>query len=161
MKQNFNQNRLKLVDAITQLQNQITNLKEDLQRYQVKPNASEKFVFFKQQQIKVLENVAETFTESMESNNQTFQSNQKDIARLNTDVFKLQGICLYHGIIDINRYMRMEKNKLIAYVQNAFKEKWYQMPFGIMCANDDKKEILTVDKPIVKYIDLKNKALEK
>lgn len=161
MKQNFNQNRLKMVDAITQLQNQITNLKEDLQRYEVKPNASEKFVFFKQQQIKVLENVAEAFTENMESNNQIFQSNQKDIANLNTDVFKLQGICLYHGIIDINRYMRMKKNTLIEYVQTAFKEKWYQMPFGIMCANDDLKKVLKVDKPIVKYIDLKNKALEK
>jgi hypothetical protein len=161
MKQNFNQNRLKLVDAITQLQNQITNLKEDLQRYQDRPTASEKYVFFKQQQIKVLENVAETFTENMESNNQAFQDNQKEIAKLNTDVFKLQGICLYHGIIDINRYMRIEKNKLIAYVQTAFKEKWYQIPFGIMCANDDKQEVLKVDKAIVKYIDLKNKALEK
>lgn len=125
---NFNHERLKLVDAITQFQNQITNLKEDLLHYSNKPNASEKYIFFKQQQIKVFESILIAVNDNTESTNQIFDTNQKEIAKLKNENFKLTGICLLHGISDISFYLRSKTNQIIAQVKQAYMEGWRQTP---------------------------------
>lgn len=129
---NFNHERLKLVDAIAQLQNEINNLKEDLLRYSHKTNASEKYIFFKKQQIKVLESVLTAISDNIDINNQIFDSNQKEIANLKIEIFKLQGVCMYHGISNFNSYLRMKTNALISTVKRAYNEGFRQTPFELI-----------------------------
>ena len=139
---NFNQERLKLADALKQLNDQITNLSEDLERYKATPKASEKFVFFKSQQIKILESILESFNEYSDNTNQLFTDNQKEIAKLKTENFKLFGICILHGISNINSYAQMKKNAVVDLVKRAFAEGWRQTPFELTptITPQDKKE---------------------
>lgn len=159
---NFNQERLKLVDALTQMQHQINALKQDLEHYKQKPNASEKYIFFKQQQIKVFETVMDSFNEHSNNVNQIFAANQKKISKLETQNFKLIGVCILHGINNLNSYLRQETNSLILLVKDALKNNWRQTPFEIMHAEEPKQTNLkTTQVPTVPYTDLLNKALEK
>lgn len=159
---NFNQERLKLNDAVTQLQNQISGLKADFERYRQSPKYSEKFGFFKEQQIKILESVVESFNEYSDNTNLLFIENQKEVAKLKNRIFKLEGICLLHGISNMGYYLRMRTQVLVYIVKQAFNEKWRQTPFDLHGDQNNEPSLpVTVTKPIVSYIDLKNKALEK
>lgn len=127
---NFNTERLKLADAITQQQNQIDALKEDLERYKARTGASEKYIFFKEQQIKTLQAVAESFTEYADITAGIYAENRKEIAALKNKVFRLEGIILLHGI-NIYMYMRMSLKGLIYLVKKAYSEGWRQVPFEL------------------------------
>jgi hypothetical protein len=140
-KLNFNNERLKLVDAITQFENQIINLQEDLLHYSNRTDASEKYIFLKQQQIKVLSSVIETLTEYSENTNQIYSANQKEIAKLKNEVFKLQGVCIFHGISNFNYYLRMKTNALILTVKNAFNEGYRQTPFELIHPSSNQEKI--------------------
>lgn len=129
---NFNAERLKLADATTQLKTQINALKDDLARYRARPDASEKYAFFKEQQIKTLEAVAESFTEYADSTDAIYSEQLKEIAALKNKVFSLEGISLLHGISNLHVYMQMKKESLIRMVKSAFQDNWRQTPFDLL-----------------------------
>lgn len=158
--QNFNAERLKLFEALEQQQTQIDALKEDLQRYKLKPGASEKFIFFKSQQIKVLESTLETVIQYSVVNDQIFTDQQKKVSALQDQVFRMEGISILHGISNLFSYMQMKKEVLINLVKTAYTENWRQTPIDILNADTAKTELKRVERPVVPFIDLKNKALE-
>lgn len=145
--QNFNQERLKLKDATIQLENQINNLTEDLQRLKSNPKATKNLIFFKQQQIKQLIQVKETFIEYEQNTNEIFKSQEKEKRDLENENFKLLGICFYHGISNVAYYLSIQKNALIQIVKNAFNEGWRQTPLEILnppaLTKQEKKEFAT------------------
>ena len=63
---NYNKNRLKLSDTLREFENQIQSLVSDLDKYKQKENPSEKYIFYKQQQINSLKNTLEVFIEFQE-----------------------------------------------------------------------------------------------
>jgi hypothetical protein len=158
--QNFNAERLKLFDAVEQQTKQIESLKEDLQRYKAKAGASDKYIFFKSQQIKVLESTLETVIQYSVVNDQIFSDQQKEIRTLQDQVFRLEGISILHGISNLFSYMQMKKEELIALVKTAYTENWRQTPIEILNADTAKAELKRVERPVVPFTDLKNKALE-
>lgn len=129
--QNFNNNRLNIFDAVEQQQKQIDSLKADLERLRANPKATDRLIFFKEQQIKVFESVIETILEYSVINDEIFSDQQKQIAKLKDENFKLIGVCMYHGISDLNYYLRMKTNALIQTVKRAFTEGWRQTPFEL------------------------------
>ncbi len=157
---NYNTNRLRLRDALKEFEQQIQSLTEDLERYRQKENASEKYIFYKQQQIGSLKNTIEIFIEFQENSTMQLIENSKEISKLNTRIFKLEGVCLYHGISNLNYYLRMRTNALIFKIKQAFNEGFRQIPFEIMEGAQLNKNATRVTSPTVPFNDLKNKALE-
>lgn len=158
----FNKERHKLNDAIKQFENQISNLSEDLERYKSKENASEKYIFFKKQQIEILKSTLESFNEYSDVTNEIILANQKQIAKIKSKNFRLEGICLLHGISDFISYLRMSEFQFIATIKDAYSNKWRNTPFELLHADTPKQiEINKTDAPIVPYADLINKAQQK
>jgi chromosome segregation ATPase len=152
---------LNIADAITQLENQINALQEDLTRYKTRIDASEKFVFFKQQQIEILKTSKAGIIDFIETTNAQILQQQKEIGKLKNQKFKLEGICFLHGISNVLSYLNQPEKTLIKTVTDALKNNWRQTPADILNADTEiKKEIKRVKFNAVPFTDLKNKALE-
>jgi hypothetical protein len=138
---NYNKNRLKLSDTLREFENQIQSLVSDLDKYKQKENPSEKYIFYKQQQINSLKNTLEVFIEFQESSTAQMINYTKEISKLSTTVFKLEGICLYHGICNFSYYLRMRKDALIFTIKEAFNNGYRQTPFELLpeATLEDKK----------------------
>lgn len=140
----YNRNRLKLSDAIIEFEDQIKILIKDLDQYKQRDNASEKYIFYRQQQINSLKNTLEIFIEFQESSTAQMINYSKEISKLNTTIFKLEGICLYHGVSNFSTYLRMKKEALIYTIKEAFDNGFRQTPFELLpnITLDDKKSNL-------------------
>ncbi|MDF2447510.1 MAG: hypothetical protein K0R26_14 [Bacteroidota bacterium] len=129
---NYNKSRLRITDALTDFETQIKNLTNDLEIYKQKENANERLVFHKQQQINSLKNTIDLFIEFQESSTFQMISYAKEISKLNTTIFKLEGICLLHGISNLGYYLRMKKDVLIFTVKEAFQNGFRQTPIELL-----------------------------
>lgn len=129
---NYNKKRLNFSDTLKEFEQQIKNLVSDLDNYKQKENHNKKYVFYKQQQINSLKDTLFFFYEFKENTDLQMINYSKEKAQLNNKIFKLEGICLYHGIWNLNYYLRMEKDILIKNVQRAFKEGWIQTPVELL-----------------------------
>lgn len=153
---NYNKNRLKLTEAINEFENQIKGLVKDLDQYKKKENANDKYIFYKQQQIKSLKNTLDVFMEFHESSMAQMINYSREISKLNTTIFKLEGICLFHGICNFSAYLRMKKETLILTVKEAFNNGYRQTPFELLpnTTLEDKKSSL-INQLIAKAKQLK------
>ncbi|MDF2449425.1 MAG: hypothetical protein K0R26_1929 [Bacteroidota bacterium] len=128
---NYSNESRKLNDSLSDMQKQIDSLKNDLDYYRQNPKANAKVAFFKEQQIKIFAHILESFYEFKDNTDILIQQQQKENAILADEKFKLEGVCLIHGISNLPYYMRMKTAALIKLVQQAFNENWRQTPFEI------------------------------
>ena len=74
----------------------------------------------------------EIIIEFQENSNMQIMNYTKEVSKLNTMILKLEGICLYHGICNIQYYLRMQTNVLILTIKEAFKNGFRQTPFELL-----------------------------
>jgi hypothetical protein len=146
---------IKLSDAIYSLQQEINLLIADKDKYSQKKEASEKFIYYKKQQIKSLQNVLLIFKDFQEQTNAEFLNQEKTLALANDKIIKLEGVCLLHGIHDINTYLNRTSNQITDMVLDAWKEGWRQTPIAILYNTEDRPEYKTVSKPLYDINQLK------
>lgn len=136
-----------LTDQLTALHKIITQMQTDLQQYQQK-NGQNKYTYFKQQQIKIMLNVygeLETMANLM----------LKDKAFTADDtIFKLEGICLLHGISDLNLWYNTRTIDIAKQVKKAYGENWRQTPFDLLPGNK-LNAITTTTKPVLDWSNYK------
>lgn len=155
----YSQETLKLTDALTQLEIEIKTLTADLERYKKTKNFSERLVFYKDQQIKVLLNVLESIRDFKELSDDIFFKEQKQIAKKEELIFKFEGICLLHGISDFTNYLDMSVTKLTNLVKEAYTEKWRQTPLQLMPGYQLIEQIKTAKAPTIDFKQLLNAAI--
>lgn len=159
---NYHKKRLELSDALNEFKKQIEVLVKDLENYKLNPKANEKYIYFKNQQILSLKSILETFNDFQDTSNGQILSYEKEIGKLNNKVFKLEAVCLYHGITDLDYFMRMTNDVIISNVKRCYDENWRQTPFEIRHSDFEKTTRFQIThNPTVPYSDLIKKALEK
>lgn len=152
---NKHNHRLKLIEALKEFQNQIENMVSDLNSYKLKPNCSAKYIYFKEQQIKTFQNILECFIEFQETANVQLLESEKRNAKLNKQTVKLEGICLIHGISNIDYFLRMNLNSIVEKVKHCYSENFRETPNEIRNLYDPGLEIIKTNAFSVQLQQLK------
>jgi len=150
----YNNETLKLSEAVKQLQEQINALKADLETYNQSPKFNKRFAFYKSQQIKVLENVAESINDFKTETDLIFTEAEKQAAIKEDKILKLEGICLIHGISDLTTYLNYPVKDIVETVKDAYANKWRQTPLQLMPGYKLIEEIKTAPTPIYNFSSL-------
>lgn len=146
----------KITDALQQMREEIKILKKDRDSYKARTGHSEKFLYYKNQQILVFESILLTFEDyADEVCTETIQRN-KEFALKDQDIWKLEGICLFHGIHDVAYYRSLSKYQITDMVLEAWQEGWRQKPSAFL--DKPVENIRKVDKPIYDFTQLLNAA---
>jgi hypothetical protein len=110
----YKQSRSSVNDALQGLNKIIKNLNEDYEKYTAKPDHSAKAAFFMQSRIGELTSILLEIDEFIESSNAEVLQTAKKAAEKDETINKLITICLFHGITNINYYMSLRINDIIA-----------------------------------------------
>lgn len=149
--------RNELTSCLSDFDAIIESLNEDLERYQSRKDASDKFVYFMNSRINDLERIKVAFYNFMQSTSEEYTKQAQMIGNAKLDIKKLELICLQHGITDLDNLMREDYNSIKNYTQLLLNEKAYQLPFEIWLCFDVKKKrssnavTKTTEKPITSF----------
>jgi len=155
----YQQQTLKVADALTQLKNEVTYLQTDLDKYKASKSVITKVVFYKEQQIKSLTSVLNSFTEFKEQSDKYFTELEKTAALKEEKNFKFEGICLLHGIRDFNFYLNKPTQELAGLLKQAYTEKWREMPIELNPQYKKIENIKIATMPSIDFNELLNGAL--
>lgn len=140
--------------ALNDFETQIRLLEADLSNYKQHPKATEKGIYFKQNQIKIFTSILNSLHTFKDTTNLIFSENEAHIKKLDELNFKLYGVCILHGISNIHIYTRMEAKNIIHLVKEAINDGWRQIPFEIQ-HGEAKDKVIYSNVPTVNFNDLK------
>lgn len=135
-----------LYENIKVLVKLINQIQSDLEQSK---NSTNKYSYFKQQQIKILTNVVNELGALMD----TLQWDKNNKEHADDKIFKLEGICLLHGISDIEYYYSFPTMYVANLVKEAYAENWRQTPVDLLPNNkiDLIKNPKIAQKPILDW----------
>lgn len=137
-----------LKTAIEDFETEISKLRRELKNYKAKPGHSPKFAEFKQVRINIMQNVIVALNDYSALNDSLVYQTEKQIATLEITVFKLEAICLLHGVgSSIFTYLQMPDTTLGNLVKQCYNQNWRQTPLEIL-ADYTKKEVAHAEKPL-------------
>lgn len=140
-----------LKTALIAFSKEIEILQTDLANYQKTKTYSEKFGFYKKQQIAQLAAIYNTFINAFEELTQDLITKSKQLGKKENQILILEGVCILHGIDDLSVYYQKTPHQIINLVLEAYQENWRQIPYAIQFKDEKAKPIKFADKPTVDF----------
>lgn len=132
---------------------------EDRDRYFFKKKEHD--FIYKQLDNKCIElsNIIDLVRESEEKNKELINKLKKSIELKNEEIEKLIGVCLFHGINDLDYYMKFKLSHIIDFVKESRQYNYRQTPFDIwkFQQGHTTKHEQTVTKPVTTFKDYEQK----
>ena len=144
-------------DALNQLQAEINSLTADLNSYSKRPKASEKYIMYKQIQIEVFKAIQITIVDLFNELNAELKKQGKKLQDADEKITILEGVCLLHGVHDINSYFSYSPHQITNMVLDAWKENWRQTPSAFFEKTEQNTHKFS-DKPVYDFNTLLNAA---
>lgn len=122
-----------LKNAMADFTQEIEKMQAELADYTQRPGHSPKFATFKRVRLQIMQNLMDCLQDYMALNESLQNEEQAKITRLETAVFKLEAICLLHGLgPSIFTYLQMDEKTLALLVKQCYGEGWRQTPLELL-----------------------------
>jgi hypothetical protein len=177
----YNNHRLNTESALQILDSIIENLQADLKGYISKPNHSERFKLFKENQIRQLKAVSDQFKEFLEFSTIEILEQYNKTAEQKELRYKMEGCLLLHGVpyFEIQQFLNKKLSNIENMVEWAYmtetaeipgegtiitKPQVFRVPLLVQLMHkgrtglEPQKEIKKTDKPVIPFSLLKEKA---
>ena len=121
----------KITTALNIFAGEIERMRTDAEAYSKQPNASERALHFKRAQIEIFAGIHDAVADYKAATDDVVLETERKLALAQETIFKLEGICLLHGIYNIGDYMRRSAHELGTMVQQAYADGWRQTPAAL------------------------------
>lgn len=147
--------------ALNEAQVEIEKMQTELAEYTKKPEHSPRFAAYKKVRVKIFENLIDCFFEALMEAEAVNMAHENQINTLNTMRFKLEAVCLLHGIGgSLFTYLQMPEKTLGELVKKCYSQNWRQTPLELHPAWPGKKQIKIASRPSMSFEALKAKAIK-
>lgn len=138
-----------LKTALAEFQDELEKMQAQYNQYIEKPAHNKRYAAYKLVQIRVLQNTVDTLMEYAMQCNAEMQQMADKILKLEGVIFKLESICLLHGVGgSIFTYMQMSENALGLLVKKCYGEGWRQTPLELLADYPKPKPVTRSAKPV-------------
>jgi len=150
-----------LKTALEQAQVEIQKMQTEVAEYTQKPEHSPRFAAYKKVRVKIFENLIDCLFDALIEAEAYRVTNEREILSLNTTRFKLEAVCLLHGIGgSLFTYLQMPERTLGELVKKCYSQNWRQTPLELHPEWPGKKQIKLATRPSISFEALKLKAIK-